>query len=161
MGIREAMTVVTRLPVLFVGSAAEDLPVAKAVQQNLDRVAEVELWSEGQFVPMHSALDSLLSTAGRADYGLFIATSVDTVSTRGAIFTSARDNVLFELGIFLGQLGPDRSFLLQDRNSPPRLPSDLGGVTNLTYDGAKSSLRSAVGAACTEIEEMMTRHGNR
>jgi predicted nucleotide-binding protein len=150
-----------KYPVLFVGSATEDLGLAEAVQQRLEHHAEVETWHEGGFLPSGSALPSLLVTASRVDFALLIGTSVDTLSTRGETFTVMRDNVLFELGIFFGALGAERTFFLTDRAKPIQLPSDLIGVTPLTFDSRKENMQSAVGSACTEIVSAMKALGLR
>lgn len=146
-------------PVLFAGCAIEDLPYAEAVQQRLERHAEVEIWNEGSFVPSGNALQSLLASGRRVDFALLIASSLDTLSTRGESWNVMRDNVLFELGIFLGALGPERTFLLINRALSPHIPTDLGGVTPLTFDSRKLNPQSVVGAACTDIQKAISTHG--
>jgi predicted nucleotide-binding protein len=150
-----------RLPVLFVGSAVEDIPVAEAIQVQLDYVAEVELWREGTFVPSGFALASLLDSARRVDFALMIASPVDSTVTRGTNRPVARDNVIFELGLFAGVLGRERSFLLTPRGTDLRLPTDLGGMTPLDWDPRKLNMESAVGAACTRLKAAMSSLGLR
>lgn len=146
-------------PVLFVASATEDIALAEAVQERLEHKAEAEIWHEGGFLPSGSALPSLLASAERVDFALFIGTSVDTLSTRGETFNVMRDNVLFEMGIFFGTLGAERTFLLTDRAKPVQLPSDLIGVTPLTFDSRKENMQSAVGSACTKIGHAIDNYG--
>lgn len=86
----------------------------------------------------------------------------DLTVSRGVEAPAARDNVLLELGLFIGGLGRDRTFMLYDRTNPPRLPSDLAGISAATYAPHSSgNLRSALGAACTEIQEAVERSGVR
>lgn len=54
------------LPLLFVASATEDLNVARNVQALLDHDAEVEVWTEGTFVPSGFALTSLWNAPPRS-----------------------------------------------------------------------------------------------
>ena len=73
----------SRLPVLFIGSATEDLQIADTVQLQLDHDAEGEIWTEGMFIPSGHAVSSPLATAQRVDFAVMIASPVDTLSTRG------------------------------------------------------------------------------
>jgi Predicted nucleotide-binding protein containing TIR-like domain len=84
------------------------------------------------------------------------------VVSRGVEKVSARDNVLFELGLFIGSLGRDRTFMLYDRTDPPGLPSDLAGVTPATFaPHASGNLVAALGAACTKIQDAVEKLGIR
>ena len=49
-------------PSMFVGSSAEGLSVAEALQQNLDRVCEVVIWSQGVFGLGSGTLEALVET---------------------------------------------------------------------------------------------------
>ena len=64
-----------------------------------------------------------------------------------------RDNVLFELGLFMGRLGRSRTFVVRPRHGDVKLPSDLAGVTAALYDWPRSDndKRAAVGPACDEL----------
>jgi len=64
----------------------------------------------------------------------------DNSIVRGKTQWTVRDNVLFEAGIFMGALGPKRTFLLLPSHSAGRLrlPSDLAGMTTLSYGRMKS-----------------------
>ena len=147
---------------VFVGSSVEGLGVAYAVQQNLERTAEVTVWNQGIFQLSASALDFLNHALAHFDFGIFIFTPDDIVLMRGNENRTVRDNVLFELGLFVGRLGKDRSFLLVPRGQPDfRLPTDLIGMTPATYqpDRSDASLRAATGASCHEIYEAMVSLG--
>lgn len=150
-----------RLPVLFVGSSVEDLTVAEQVQLHLDHSAEVEIWTEGTFVPSGYALASLLDTAARVDFALMVISPVDSLLRRGELHAVARDNVIFEAGLFAGSLGRERVFLLHPRGQQLTLPTDLDGVIPLSWDPRKTNLASAMGPACTQLKAAMAASGLR
>ena len=149
-------------PTVFVGSSSEGLPVAKAVQSLLDPACEVELWTQGTFGLSRGTLESLVLATDRFDFAVLVVTPDDLVTTRGVERPAARDNVLFELGLFIGAIGRDRTFVLHDRVHPPALPSDLAGITAATFEPhASGNLEAALGAPCTRIENAIRRAGIR
>ncbi|MGH9832565.1 MAG: TIR domain-containing protein, partial [Blastocatellia bacterium] len=70
---------------------------------------------------------------------------------RGESIPVARDNVLFELGLFLGALGRERTFIVCEKSVV--LPTDLAGITPATYEITEpASLVSDLGPVCTKLE---------
>ena len=121
-------------PSVFVGSSSEGLRIAQAVQVLLDQVCEVEIWSQGVFGLTQGTLESLVLALERFDFAVLVLTADDLNISRGTERPVARDNVLFELGLFVGGLSRDRTFMLYDRTRSPALPSDLAGVTAATFE---------------------------
>jgi len=149
-------------PSVFVGSSSEGLPLAKAVQLLLDQTCEVEVWSQGVFGLTQGTLESLVLALDRFDFAVLVLTADDLTISRGTERPAARDNVLFELGLFVGGLGRDRTFMLFDRRHPPALPTDLAGVTAATFEPHSSgNLEAALGAACTRIQNAIQKLGVR
>jgi predicted nucleotide-binding protein len=113
-------------PTLFIGSSSESLDVAYAAQRNLEDVADVVVWTQGIFELTKSYLEGLLDALDETDFGLFIFGPDDVTKVRGEELRTARDNVVFELGLFIGRLGRERSFILMPRGVDDfRFPSDL------------------------------------
>jgi len=82
---------------------------------------------------LNTMLQKFLQHASRAAYAVVIATPDDfIVSTRRRKTARARQNVLFELGFFMGRLGADRVCLARKGNV--EIPSDLLGVHYLDLD---------------------------
>ena len=146
-------------PRVFVGSSVESLNVAYAIQENLDYDARVRVWPQGVIGLSNSALDDLVKEALKADFAVFVFAPDDIVKLRAKDVSVARDNVVFELGIFVGTLGKERAFIIIPRNAADlHLPSDLIGVTPGTYEPSDSleDLPAALGAVCNQIRRSIT-----
>jgi predicted nucleotide-binding protein len=148
-------------PRVFVGSSTEGLPAARAIQVNLDHETDVTLWSQGVFGLGEGTLASLVSAAAEFDFAILVLTPDDLVEMRGSQTSSPRDNVLFELGFFIGSLGSERTFIVHPRDVALRLPTDLAGVTPATFVSKREdgNLRAALGATCTLIHEKVAKLG--
>ena len=142
-------------PRVFIGSSGEALDVSYAVQEELTRDFEVTVWNQDVFRLSHDALDSLLHALDSSDTGVFILRPDDVTESRGESRFTVRDNVIFELGMFIGRLGRDRTFMLLPTTPEIRLPSDLAGIITAHYDTDRFDRqpRAAVGPACTQIRQ--------
>src|SRR6266851_4560153 len=141
---------------VFVGSSREGLKVAEAIQKELANDAEVTLWSQGIFRTINVAIEDLMGALNEFDFAIFVFLPEDALTVRKKEAQSVRDNVLFELGLFLGKLGRQRNFFVAPKVEPDfnfHLPSDLSGITPATYDPQAKNLRAAVGAPLYEIKE--------
>lgn len=143
----------TRRPALFIGSSVEGLDVAHAVQESLEFDCEITVWTQGVFRPNGMALADLYVMTRRTDLALFVFTPDDVAVIRGRTSAIPRDNVIFELGLFLGALEPNRCFILQPRDALLHLPTDLLGIRPLTYptDRHDQNLLAALGPACNQL----------
>jgi predicted nucleotide-binding protein len=150
-------------PMLFIGSSTEALSIANELQggfkhDNFDAI----IWKDGVFGPGGVAFDSLAQMAGRADFAAFIISPDDTVISRDAEKLAPRDNVIFELGLFMGVLDRQRVFLIREHDSDVKIPSDLLGITQVTYvlkNGG--NLATALGPVCTELRKAIAAQGVR
>jgi hypothetical protein len=150
-------------PALFIGSSVEGSPIARALQVELDHQCEPTLWSQGIFEPGGTTIGDLLIAAESSDFAALVLTPDDVVITRDERASAARDNVIFELGLFLGAIGPRRVFIVHPRDQDLRLPSDLAGVTVLGYRNNRrdGNLQAAIGPAATAIQKRIAAEGLR
>ena len=150
-------------PSLFIGSSMEGLPIAHALQAELDDECEPLVWRQDVFGPTGTTISTLLKTAQNSDFAALVLTPDDTLVIRGAKKDMARANVVFELGLFLGALGPERVFIIHPRNQDLQMPSDLAGVTCLTYRSNRKdrNLQAAIGPAATAIRNRIASMGVR
>ena len=122
-------------PRLFIGSSREGIEVARSIQEHLEHTAECSVWDQGVFGLNDVTLQRLLVLVETSDFGVFVCSADDIAEMRGTSKSVVRDNVLLELGMFMGGLGPQRTFFLIPQDSLDlHLPSDLSGITYDTYD---------------------------
>lgn len=153
---------IERRPSVFIGSSAEGLSIAESLQLNLDRACEVVLWSQGVFGLGGGTLETLVDKAGEFDFAILVLTPDDIVESRGVAQQSPRDNVLLELGLFLGVLGRRRTFVVFERTTAMKLSSDLAGVTLADYQThSTGNVDAYVGASCTLIKRAIVELGLR
>lgn len=146
-------------PSIFIGSSTEGLPVARAVEQQFSDF-EVVRWDEGDkgdegiFKVNRSYLESLISAADLFDFAILCLTPDDITRFRGEEKDSPRDNVLFELGLFMGRLGRMRAFIVCDDTI--KILSDFQGITIGKYRKPKDdNYLHAVGNACSLIRSQI------
>lgn len=108
-------------PVIFIGSSKEGLSIAEALLVNLDYAADVVLWSQGVFGLSAGTLESLVKKLSDFDFAILVLTPDDVAITSGEAKQLPRDNVLLELGLFMGSLGRDRCFIVYDRSNQMKL----------------------------------------
>jgi Predicted nucleotide-binding protein containing TIR-like domain len=144
-------------PSLFIGSSTEGLEFARALRALLVYDAEVTLWNEGLFSLGNTFIETLVNSLPRFDFAVLVLTPDDLVKSREVDLLGPRDNVLFELGLFMGRLGRSRTFILTQSNSRVKIPSDLSGMTTATYEWPRDdkSYKSAVGPAGDSIRELI------
>lgn len=152
-----------RKPRIFVGSSVEGLKIADAINLNLDHELEVILWRTGSFDLSSTAIDSLVARSGDVDFALFVFSPDDVTTIRSIQRKTVRDNVLFELGVFIGALGKNRCFVVKPRNVELHFPTDLLGLTPADYEAERSDgdLTAAVNHACIQVKKMVEKAGLR
>jgi hypothetical protein len=150
-------------PLVFIGSSVEGLALGNAIQQGLQRHTFPKVWTQGVFGPASITIDALLEHVAQNDFGVFIVTPDDVARIRAANYHVARDNVLLEGSLFMGRYGRERVFLVRPMGVPDfHIPTDLLGMTFAEYDPAHArvDVRAAVGPACTEIVDAISRVPN-
>lgn len=151
-------------PRLFVGSSVEQISLAYAVQENLEHTLEVTVWDQGVFALSRSTMAGLMDILAESDFAVFVFAPDDITRLRSKDVQSVRDNVVFELGLFMGGLGPERCFIFAPRgNSELHLPTDLAGLVPADYDSERQdeNLVAALGPSCNRVRRAVERLGLR
>lgn len=144
-------SVVSR-PSLFIGSSAEGLAVARALQAELELDVEATIWSQGVFGLSDGTLESLAAKAPTFDFAVLVLTPDDLLTSREQTRNAPRDNVIFEAGLFMGALGRRRVFMVSCRDDELTLPSDFAGIAMARYNRrSDGNLQAAVGPVATNI----------
>lgn len=146
---------------VFIISSAEALGVARIIQNALSHDdLVVTLWTDGVFKIASYALESLEVAVDESDFAIAVAHNDDMTLFRGQDWPTPRDNVVFELGLFMGRLGRKRAILMEPREERVKLPSDLAGVTTIPYVYQPGKDAAALmGPACNELREHIKEWG--
>ena len=84
----------------------------------------------------------------------------DEVVSRNEKSDAPRDNVIFELGLFIGALSHKRTFMIMPREYDIKIPTDLLGLTLLSYkSGDFSDLAALVAPACNQLRNTINKIG--
>jgi hypothetical protein len=149
-------------PKIFIGSSTEGLKVAQSIQVLLDISCEVTIWSQGVFGLSQGTLESLVLALDKYDFAILVLTPDDMTTSKEQTTQSPRDNVLFELGLFVGGIGRDRTFIVFDRSKQIKIPSDLAGITFASFqEHTDGNLLASLGASTTLIQNEIQRLGIR
>ena len=145
---------------IFIICSVEALPVARLIHSGLQHDPfDVIIWSEGVFKATNYTLETLEDEVDQADFAIAVAHSDDIAEIREKEWPVPRDNVIFELGLFMGRLGRARAILMEPREEKVKLPSDFAGVTTIGYryvpgKDEASHIAPAVNMLRTHIEAL-------
>jgi predicted nucleotide-binding protein len=147
-------------PVIFIASSTEGLEVAEAIGENLNDFCEWRLWDKGVFEHGDFYLEALDKQVNSNDFAIMVLTNDDSCVSRGQEYNIPRDNVLLELGMFIGKLGRKRTFIVVDKTAKLKMPSDLSGLVTGSFEPPQN-LRwiNALSAVCIGIKSSIKRQG--
>ena len=142
-------------PVIFIASSTEGLPEAQALlaglQTALGAAAETRLWTT-EFGLSATYIEALEAVAAQADFAVGVISGDDRVVSRARQQRAPRDNVIFELGLFIGALGRPRCFMVHRQGQDLKLPSDLLAVVSADYaQQPGQTLEQALQLRCAQI----------
>jgi CRP/FNR family transcriptional regulator, cyclic AMP receptor protein len=122
---------------IFIGSSRESIAVADSIQAGLSRhPVHATVWTNGVFGPSDFTLEALERAAQESDFAILVLGPDDKIISRKRPHLAPRDNVILELGLFVGALGRRRVFLVLPRGLDLKLPTDMLGITPVMFDHA-------------------------
>lgn len=122
---------------IFIGSSSEELGLAETAKLILEKEFDVTIWNDtvwdtSVFKINQNFLSDLLKATLRFDFGLLLGTQDDKVTFRGKDMMEPRDNILFELGLFVGRLGLSSAAFVIDKDI--KILSDISGISLLRFE---------------------------
>ncbi len=148
---------------VFIISSAEARHVGRMVRNAFEHDTNTiiaTLWTDDVFKVANYTLQDLESQIDDSDFAVAIAHADDVTESRDKTWPSPRDNVVFELGLFMGRLGRERAILMEPREDKVKLPSDLSGITTITYryDDGKDAV-AMMAPACDKLRAHVLKLG--
>ena len=146
-------------PVVFIGSSKESLPIAEAIKSNLEaKDLIVQLWTDGVFGASQFILAELERQVQESDFAVLVLGADDIVESRDEISNAPRDNVIFELGLFMGALSHERTFMVIPHDCDIKIPTDLLGLIPLKYQlGDSNNLAASLAAVCAQLRHIINK----
>lgn len=96
--------------------------------------SEATLWSEeGRLQPSAAIIEMLEGAVEQYDFAVIILAKDDVVNIATGKTLKARDNCVFEAGLFMSAIGRKRCFLVNSVVQSD-LPSDLGGIISVPFE---------------------------
>jgi len=132
-------------PNIIIFSSSQSLPIAKELEDNLREVCDCQTW-DSCFLYGRSYLDSLLLLSLAYDACILVCGADDVTISKDASKPSPRDNVIFEIGLYMGRMGTERAMILAQTGV--KLPSDLDGITIWNFSPQDQSDGTHLGSRC-------------
>lgn len=155
------------IPNVFICSSKENLAISKAIKKKfVARPVSVKVWTDKVFGPMRFTIDDLEQEVALADFAIAVVMGEDVVRSRGQQSYAPRDNVIFELGLFMGQLGRHRTIIVSPHKVKLKLPSDLLGLSPLNFElptdmNNARQLSNAIKPVGDSLMDLFKEHGPR
>ena len=118
-------------------------------------------WTGGVFSPSQFPIDDLAKQLAACDFAALVLGPDDQVLSRGITSNAPRDNVLFELGLFMGAIEHARTLLIIPSDTEVKIPTDILGLNPLKFVSRTGSLADNVAPVCSDIEALIQRMGPR
>lgn len=143
---------------IFAISSSEALEVVNTGLDYFKREPTFEYapWTAEIFHPGNYLMEDLEAELMRADFAVAIAQDDDIVESRQTRTATPRDNVIFELGLFIGVLGRKRTILMAPVGLQIKLPTDVSGITIVRYESDTASNPASATSAWREVSKQFT-----
>jgi CRP/FNR family cyclic AMP-dependent transcriptional regulator len=138
---------------LFLMTSKAASEAALAIEKACADQFTIVTWKEGGLQGANYSIASLEHVLDQSDVAIAIAEP----SVEGL---HGRDDIIFELGFFMGRLGRHRTFLIEPRGEKMELPPELAGVNTLTYPHHPGGdLTEALAPVCAKLTRLIAELG--
>ena len=155
---------------IFVCSSSDGLDIALSLKKSLEDQYEVEAWKEGAFGIGQTYLESLNEASKRCQFVILVLTPYRKPGEGCDEELPISQNVLFEIGYFIGIFGRSRTFILLEKTHKVQLPSYLDGISlaevergdspdvlDVLLKPAVSKIRTALAKKCVSANDVLLR----
>ena len=148
-------------PVVFIGSSSEGLIFANAIAKSLRRQPYVlKPWTQGVFECSQTIIEDLMQATRETDFAILVLTTDDITRSRGNSKPSPRDNVIFELGLFMGAIGRERTYIVAPKGIKLKIPTDLLGVNCLMFHAKRGrTVARNLQNVTSELRKLIDKYG--
>jgi hypothetical protein len=150
---------------IFIASSGRALALAEQLREQVKADhCKGELWSDvSQGKESATIIEMLEDATQQYDFAAIVLTRDDVINTPGGEASKARDNCIFEAGLFMTAIGRKRCFILSSVDAKD-LPSDLGGILYIPFKEPANlkdpdQCKDAVISAGTQIKTSAYREG--
>lgn len=161
-------------PSIFIGSSGEFIKVARQLETCLkaELGVNVTVWDDPSVFRLgQNNMDSILTAPHFFDYSILILGPDDLVTSRGKRAKAPRDNLVFELGFFLGSQGRKRAFAIvlerqskvgEKKQARIKIPSDLAGeqFVPVVLTGRNQATNASIADAVNRIGQAIKNQRN-
>lgn len=149
-------------PQVFVGSSGKAASIAADIRDKIEtRSTKVFLWFDNVFTASKTTIETLEEKAKENDFAVLVLNADDVAEIKEKIEIIPRDNVVFELGLFMGALGRNRTIMVVPEGCDVKLPTDLLGVTVLFFGKDEKTGRPLLDDVCEEIQKHIVGLGSK
>lgn len=150
---------------IFIASSGRTLVLAEKVRDELAMdFCQATVWTEaGRLQPGFTIIEMLEGAAKQYDFSVIILAKDDILTSGDRQVLKARDNCVFEAGLFMAAIGRKRCFLLNSVASQ-ELPSDLGGIISIPFEEPtdlldRQACAEAIRGAAAQLKDIVQKAG--
>jgi len=150
---------------IFIASSSRTLVLAEMLRDQLNTdYCEAILWKDIGKSQLGATIIEMLERAkGEFDFAVILLAKDDVIIGGKGDTLKARDNCVFEAGLFIASLGRHRCFLVNSVNQGD-LPSDLGGVISIPFKEPRDlndrmACRDALASVAPPLKDAVQRDG--
>ena len=150
---------------VFIASSSRTLLLAEMLRDQLRTdFCEPRLWSQESKLQSGTTIIEMLEGASEeSDFAVIILAKDDVMTGGKGETLKARDNCVFEAGLFMAAIGRKRCFLVNSVNQDD-LPSDLSGIISMRFEEPpdltdRSACAEAVSGVASDMKDRMQLEG--
>ncbi len=150
---------------VFIASSGRTLLLAEKLRDELrTEFCEPRLWSqESKLQPGATIIEMLEGATAQSDFAVIVLAKDDVMTGGKGETLKARDNCVFEAGLFMAALGRKRCFLVNSVEQEA-LPTDLSGIISIRFNepadlGDRAACKEAMATVATTLKDVMQKEG--